>query len=106
VPPGRDYSPYQRRVIRDYYRNQEGIQGQALSDLVSDLWLATTEAKKKSLWARAEKLLGSLGAPPDRVAAIVSARDVKALADVAAKGFATPRTEDWKRDAREDRSRS
>jgi hypothetical protein len=103
MPTGRDYSPYQRRVIRDYYRNQEGIQGQALADLVSDLWLATTPAKQASLWKRAEKLLTGLGVPPAQVASVVSARNVQALADLAARGFTTPRKDDWARDAREDK---
>jgi len=103
MAPGRDYSPYQRRVIRDYYRNQEGIQTQALADLVSDLYLATTPAKKKSLWARAEKLLGGLGVPSERVTAIVAAQDLQALADIAAKGFDTSKKADWARDAKEER---
>ena len=99
----RDYSPYQQKVIRDFYKNKEGIQGQALADLVSDLYLAGTEAKKTSLWKRAEHLMTGLGVPAAGVAAIVSKRDLKALADVVARGFVTDRKADWAKDAREDK---
>ena len=99
----RDYSPYQQKVIRDFYKNREGIQGQALADLVSDLYLATTEAKKTSLWKKAESLMTGLHVPPAAVAAIVSKRDLAAIADVAAKGFAIDKKSEWAKDAREDR---
>jgi hypothetical protein len=86
--PKREYSPYQQKVIRDFYRNQDSIREQALAALVSDLWLATTEKKRDALWKKAESLLSGLGAPASAVAAVVGKRDVKGLAELANRGFA------------------
>jgi hypothetical protein len=88
--PKRDYSPYQQKVIRDFYKNQDSIREQTLAALVSDLWLATTDKKRDTLWKKAESLLTGLGAPASTVAAVVSKRDVKALAELANRGFAPP----------------
>ena len=87
MPAKRDFTPYQQKVIRNYYKNQDGIQQQALADLVSDLYLATTDAKRDSLWKRAEKLMQGLGVPPASVATIVSKRDLTAIAGVVAQKF-------------------
>jgi hypothetical protein len=104
MAPEREYSPYQRKVIGAYYRNQEGIRQQALADLVSDLYLATTEKKKASLWARAKTLLEGLGVPASQSIPVVEKRDVAALAAIAAKGFQTERREEFRRDDRDSRS--
>ena len=99
----RDFSPYQQKVIRNYYANREAIQGQSLADLVSDLYLAGTEKKKVSLWARAEKLMTGLGVVEAVAKAIVEKRNLAALAEVAAKGFAPDKKTEWKKDDREAR---
>ena len=59
-----EHTPYQRRVIRNYYQNQQAIMLQRLGDLVTDLYLA--EGKRRAqVWKRAaggmEKLKGSGG---------------------------------------------
>jgi hypothetical protein len=100
----RDYTPHQQRIIRRYYANQDGIRTQALADLVSDLYLATTDAKRASLWKRAQALLEGLGFPASVVLPVVENRDLRRLADLAAKGFQQDRRADWAQDAREDRT--
>src|SRR5262249_24107366 len=67
----KDFTPYQQKVIRNYYANKEAIQGQSLADLVSDLYLAGTEKKKAALWERARKLMAGLGVA-DAVANAIS----------------------------------
>jgi hypothetical protein len=99
----RDFSPYQQKVIRNYYANREAIQGQSLADLVSDLYLAGTEKKKVALWARAEKLLAGLGVAEPVAQAIVAKRNLAALAQIVAKGFEPDKKTEWKRDDREAR---
>ena len=99
----KDFTPYQQKVIRNYYANKESIQGQALADLVSDLYLAGTEKKKVSLWARAKTLMSGLGVADAVASAIVEKRNLAALAQVAAKGFAPDKKTEWKRDDRESR---
>jgi hypothetical protein len=81
----RDYTPYQQRVIRSYYRNQEQSRAQSLDELVADIWLAKTDAKRDALWKRAEALLLSLGVRPETVAEVVGKRRVEGLAGLAAK---------------------
>jgi hypothetical protein len=99
----KDFTPYQQKVIRNYYANKEAIQGQALADLVSDLYLAGTEKKKASLWTRARSLMSGLGVADAVSNAIVEKRNLAALAQVAAKGFAPDKKTEWKRDERESR---
>jgi hypothetical protein len=81
----RDYTPYQQRVIRRYYENQESSRKDALLDVVSKIWLATNDAKRASLWKRAEELLLALGVGPKVVEHVVAGRKVEALAGLAAK---------------------
>ena len=46
----RDYSNYQKKIIKRFYDNREGIDSQRLSEIASDLYLA--EGKKKDrLWS-------------------------------------------------------
>jgi hypothetical protein len=97
----RDYTKYQQGVIRRYYANQEGIREQSLADLVSDLYLATSDKKRDALWKRAATLLAGLGVPAATTERIVAARDAKALAAFAAKGFTRERTAEWRSDARD-----
>jgi hypothetical protein len=99
----KDFSPYQQKVIRNYYANKDAIQGQSLADLVSDLYLAGTEKKRASLWERARKLMAGLGVADAVATAIVEKRNLPALANVAAKGFAPDKKTEWKRDDREAR---
>lgn len=84
----REYTPHQQKVIRDYYKNQGAIREQALASLVSDLWLADSEKKKASLWKRAESLLEGLGVPKSQIVAVVTTRNVSALAEIANRAFA------------------
>ena len=99
----RDHTPHQQKIIQRYYRNQGAIREQSLADLVSDLYLAATDAKKASLWKRAATLLEGLGVPESRRIAILERKDLRELAEIAAKPFQTDRKADWKRDAKEDR---
>ena len=77
-----DYSPHQKRIIRDYYDNRKDLMLQKLGELVSELALADGEKQQSRLWARAEKALRNLKVPSDRIARILEAQDVQLLADV------------------------
>lgn len=101
MPEKREFTRYQQGVIRRYYQHQDGLREQSLADLVSDLYLATTDRKRDALWKRARALLEGLGVAPATVEAVVAARNPKALAELAARGFATDRKAEWKRDERD-----
>jgi hypothetical protein len=84
--PDRDYTPYQRKVIQRYYKNQDQMRGQRISEMVSEIYLATTPKKRATLWERMAKLLTESGVPPAEVTRIVEAQDVEAVARIAEKG--------------------
>lgn len=60
-------SPYQERIIRNYYQNRDSIMLQRLGDLVSDLYLAEGKARQR-LWNRIAAAMQKLGVPADRIA--------------------------------------
>lgn len=72
-------SPYQERVIRNYYRNQGSIKLQKLEEMVTDLYLAEGKARAK-LWDRARAALEKLKVPKSRIDHIVTSDDPQLLA--------------------------
>lgn len=74
-------SPYQQRVIRDYYRNQDAILVQRLGDLVTELYLAEGKARTR-LWKRAAATLKRLKVPDDRVEHLVQSDNPELLANL------------------------
>jgi len=74
------YSAYQKDVISNYYNNLSAISLSKLSELVSELYLAETDAKRDKLWQRAQKAMVNLKIPPAIISHIMSKKDVKILA--------------------------
>lgn len=75
-----DYSQYQKSVISGYYNNLEPIMLQKLGELVSELYLAETQAKRDRLWDRAHKAMIKLKIPPAIIDHIMQKKDVQILA--------------------------
>lgn len=75
-----DYTQYQKDVISDYYKNLDTIMLGKLSELVTELYLADTEAKKHRLWERAQKAMVKLKVPPVIINHIIQQGDVEILA--------------------------
>ncbi len=75
-----DYSEHQQRIINKYYNHLDTIMLQKLQELVSELYLADTDAKRKRLWERVHKAMINLQIPPDIVEHIMARKDVKILA--------------------------
>jgi len=59
-------TPYQQRIIRDYYKNQDAILLQRLGDLITDLYLAEG-GRRARLWKRVAQTLRKLNVPPAQV---------------------------------------
>jgi hypothetical protein len=74
-----EFSEYQKAVISGYYDNLDSIMLQKLGELVSDLYLADTEAKKNRLWQRAHKAMVKLNVPPAIIDHIMQKKDVQIL---------------------------
>ena len=75
-----DYSQYQKDVISGYYYNLDTIMLGKLSELVTELYLADTQAKQNRLWQRANKAMVKLKVPPAIIDHIMEKKDVEVLA--------------------------
>ena len=61
-----DLTPYQQKIVKRYYDNQDAVALQRLAELVSDLYLA--EGKKRArVWASLETHMGKLGVAQARI---------------------------------------
>jgi hypothetical protein len=78
--PG-EFTPYQQKIIKRYYDNQDTIQLQRLGELVTDLYLA--EGKKRSaVWKRIVSALERLKVPADRIQHLHKKDDPALLANL------------------------
>ena len=77
----RDYSKHQQGIIKRYYDNRESIDGEKLSELVTNLYLAEGK-KKEKFWKTAEDIMTRLKVPPERVRHVMASADPAILAEV------------------------
>jgi hypothetical protein len=75
-----EYTKYQADIIRHYYQNLDSIMLAKLGDLVTELYLADTDAKRTRLWQRAQTAMTKLKVPPAIIDHIMKKRDVQVLA--------------------------
>jgi hypothetical protein len=75
-----DYSQYQKALISGYYNNLNTIMLGKLGELVTELYLADTQAKQNRLWQRAHKAMVKLKVPPAIIDHIMEKKDVEVLA--------------------------
>ncbi len=61
-----DFTPYQQKIIKRYYDNQDILQLQRLAELVSDLYLSTGK-KRQGVWTRVVSAMQKLGVSPSRI---------------------------------------
>jgi len=78
--PKSERSTYQKAVISRYYENLDTIMLQKLGELVTELYLADTDAKKNRLWQRAHKAMLKLKVPQAVLDHIMEKRNVEILA--------------------------
>lgn len=78
----REYSNYQKKVISRYYENRDQIDEQRLSEMVTNLYLATSEKQKEKLWKSAEEIMKRFEVPDSRIKHIMTRRDPAILAEV------------------------
>ena len=74
-----DRTPYQDRIVRRYYENQDAIMAQRLAELVGDLYLAEGKSRAR-LWSKAEAAMQRLKVPADRIQHILSSDNPSLLA--------------------------
>lgn len=69
-----DYSPYQQKIIKRYYRNFDAIKSQRLAELATEIYLA--EGKKLDrLWKQVGDCLTQLEFPATRIEHLLQKRD-------------------------------
>jgi hypothetical protein len=61
-----DLTPYQQKVIKRYYDNQDTLQQQRLAELVSELYLSQGK-KRQRAWEAAVAAMQKLGVPQSRI---------------------------------------
>jgi hypothetical protein len=76
----KERSKYQNEVIGRYYENLDSIMLAKLGELVTELYLADTPAKKQRLWQRAHKAMVKLKISPAIIGHIMQKKDVEILA--------------------------
>jgi hypothetical protein len=76
-----DYTPYQQKIIKRYYGNQDSIQRQKLAELVTELFLADG-GKRQRAWKSAAAAMQKLGVPQSRIEHVVKQNDPALLAQV------------------------
>ena len=76
----KELSNYQRGVVENYYANLDTICLQKLGELVTELYLAENDKRRKLLWQRVHKAMLNLKIPPAIIEHIMQKKDVKILA--------------------------
>lgn len=75
-----DYTPYQQGIIKRFYENRDTLAIQKLAEVVSDLYVATSEKKIDAGWKRVYSNLIAAGVHKHQAQSIVDDRDLGALA--------------------------
>ena len=61
-----DFTPYQQKIIKRYYDNQDILQLQRLAEQVGELYLSTGK-KRQGVWTRIGTAMQKLGVPQSRI---------------------------------------
>ena len=80
-------STYRDKIIRNYYENREDLMIQSLSEVVSELYLASAERARAQLWRRAETAMRNLKVAEPEIARIIQNHDLAALAKLVSREF-------------------
>lgn len=76
-----DFTPHQKKIIKRYYDNRDQIMLVRLQEIVTELYLADTEAKRNRLWKRAESALKALKLPASQIDHLLAQRKEELLAN-------------------------
>jgi hypothetical protein len=71
---------FQKGIVNRYYEHFDTAQAQKLGQIVSDIYLCDSAKKAEKMWATADKALRALSKDTDRIAQLIAAKDVEALA--------------------------
>ncbi len=77
---GREYSKHQQRIIRRHYETLEDRSIARLQELVSELFLAESEASRGRLWKQVQTAFKNSGVASAALAHAIETCDLDALA--------------------------
>jgi hypothetical protein len=77
-------TPYQDKIIRNYYENRDAIALQRAQELVTELFLATGK-KRARHWEQIRPHLAALGVAPTTIEHLVKSDDPKLVAQLLQK---------------------
>ena len=84
---GKGYTPYQQKVIRRFYENKDLRLIQKLGELVSNLYVETSEKKRESGWKRIKEILIDLKVHPHEVEFLTKDKNLTVISKKLAEMF-------------------
>ena len=81
------YTPYQQKVIRRFYENKDLRLIQKLGELVSNLYIETSEKKRQSGWKRIKEILIDLKVHPHEVEFLTKDKNLTVISKKLAEVF-------------------
>jgi hypothetical protein len=81
------YTPYQKKMIKNFYENKDLRLIQKLGELVSNLYLESSEKKKESGWKNIKKMLIDLKVNPNEVEYLTKDRNLTIISKKLAEMF-------------------
>jgi len=76
----KQFSGYQKDIIRNYYGNLDKIAMTKLQELVAEIYLAESAEKKMKLWQKVESAMKQLKIPQPVASHILKQKDPQILA--------------------------
>ena len=73
------YTEYQKKVIRNFYDNKDLRLVQRLGELISNLFLETSEKKKETGWKKIKKMLTDLKVHPGEVEYLTKGKNLSLI---------------------------
>lgn len=80
-----DHTPYQKGIIKRFYEHRDTLALQKLAEIVSNLYLETSEAKRKRAWKSAHTQMLAAGVHKHQAQSIIDDEDLGALAKLIAE---------------------
>ncbi len=87
---GQYLSSYQQGIVKRFYEHRDGVLWQRLAELVSDIYVTSSEKALAKLWKAARETLTKAGVEAADADAIVNERRVQDLAAVVGALAASP----------------
>lgn len=81
------YTQYQRKVIKNFYENKDIRLIHKLGELVSNLYLETSEKKKDTGWKRIKKILADLKVHPHEIEYLTRDKNLSMISKKIAEMF-------------------